>query len=154
MTCVPDQSYGGGDARTVLSNVVRAIGSGRPKLAVILSKFDPLQAVSDVEGSEWSELMSNAGAAYLRDNSASRCYADSDGPLLTEEARSLLVRLHGASIVTAVENPSNGLRLAHRYFTVSPLGQAPAGRRLNTRGIASFRCVDPLRWVTSAFGVL
>ncbi|MGO9351056.1 MAG: TRAFAC clade GTPase domain-containing protein [Mycobacterium sp.] len=151
---LPDQSYGGGDPRTVLSNVLRAIGPGRPKLAVILSKFDALQALSDVEGSEWSDIMSNAGAAYLRDNSASRSYDERDGQLLHEEARSLLVRLHGASIVTAVENPASGVRLAHRYFTVSALGQAPAGRRLSSRGIAPFRCVDPLRWVTSAFGVL
>ena len=98
--------------------------------------------------------MSNAGAAYLRDNSASRSYDERDGQLLHEEARSLLVRLHGASIVTAVENPASGVRLARRYFTVSALGQAPAGRRLSSRGIAPFRCVDPLRWVTSAFGVL
>ena len=151
---LPDQSYGGGDPRMVLSNVLRAIGSGRPKLAVILSKFDALQALRDVEGSEWSHIVSNAGAAYLRDNSAKRRYDDRDGQLLHEEARSLLVRLHGASIVAAVENPASGARLAHRYFTVSALGQAPAGRRLNSRGIAPFRCVDPLRWVTSAFGVL
>jgi hypothetical protein len=134
--------------------VVGAFFEGRLVPAVILSKFVALQALSDVEGSEWSELMSNPGAAYLRDNSASRCYDDSDGQPLHEEARSLLVRLHGASIVTAVENPSSGLRLAHRYFTVSALGQVPAGRRLNSRGIAPFWCVDPLRWVTSAFGVL
>jgi hypothetical protein len=66
----------------------------------------------------------------------------------------VLVRLHGASIVTAVENPSGGEPLTHRYFAVSALGQAPAGKRLNSRGIAPFRCVDPLRWVTSAVGVL
>ena len=98
--------------------------------------------------------MSNAGAAYLRDNSASRCYDDNDGQLLHEEARSLLLRLHGSSIVTAVENPSSGVRLRHRNVTVSALGQPPAGKRLNTRGIAPFRCTDPLRWVTSAYGVL
>ena len=98
--------------------------------------------------------MSNAGAAYLRDTSASRRYDDNDGQLLHEEARSLLLRLHGASIVSAVENPSAGVRLEHRYFVISALGQPPAGNRLNSRGIAPFRCVDPLRWVTSAFAVL
>ena len=94
--------------------------------AVILSKFVALQALSDVEGSEWSELMSNAGAAYLRDNSASCCYDDSDGQLLHEEARSLLVRLHGASIVTAVENPCQrsaiGAPLLHRFGPGSGAG--------------------------------
>lgn len=44
-----------------------AIGSGEPRLAVILSKFDALRALRDVDGSEWSMVMSNAGAAYLRD---------------------------------------------------------------------------------------
>jgi hypothetical protein len=39
-------------------------------------------------------------------------------------------------------------------ITVSALGQPPAGKRLNTRGIAPFRCTDPLRWVTSAYGLL
>jgi hypothetical protein len=151
---LPDQFYGVGDPRPVLSNLLRAIGTGRPKLAVILSKFDALQALSNVEGSDWSHIMSHAGAAYLRDNSASRCYDDGDGQLLHEEARSLLLRLHGAAIVTAIENPSSGSRLVHRYFAVSALGQAPAGRRVNSRGIAPFRCVDPLRWVTSAVGVL
>ena len=151
---LPAQFYGGGDPRSVLSNVLMAVGPGRPKLAVILSKFDALRVLRDVQGSEWSQIMSNAGAAYLRDTSASRAYDEGDGQLLHEEVRSLLLRLHGASIVTAVENPSSGVRLAHRYFVVSALGQPPVGNRLNARGIAPFRCADPLRWVTSGFGVL
>ena len=137
-----------------LSNVLTAVGDGRPKLAVILSKFDALRALRDVEGSEWSMIMSNAGAAYLRDSSASETYDETDGQLLHEEVRSLLQRLNGGSILTAVENPANGVRLMHRYFVVSALGQAPTGTRLNARGIAPFRCTDPLRWVTSGLGVL
>ena len=57
-------------------------------------------------------------------------------------------------MVAAVENPSNGMRLAHRFFAVSALGHPPSGSRLHARGIAPFRCADPLRWVTSSFGVL
>jgi hypothetical protein len=68
--------------------------------------------------------------------------------------RSLLTRLHGGGMVAAVENPSNGMMLAHRYFVVSALGQPPSGNRLHSRGIAPFRCADPIRWVTSSFGVL
>lgn len=89
------QSYSAGDPRVLLSNVLLAIGAGRPKLAVILTKFDALRALSEVEGSAWSEIMSNAGAAYLLDNSASRYYDDNDGELLHEEVRSLLLRLQG-----------------------------------------------------------
>jgi hypothetical protein len=151
---LPAQSYSGGDPRTVLRNVMLAIGARQPKLAVVLTKFDALRALSDVEGSDWSQVMSNAGAAYLRDTSASRRYDDGDGTLLHEEARSLLLRLHGASIVSAVENPAAGTRLVHRYFVVSALGQPPSGSRLNSRGIAPFRCVDPLRWVTAPLDVL
>jgi hypothetical protein len=44
--------------------------------------------------------------------------------------------------------------LVHRYFVISALGQPPAGNRLNSRGTAPFRCIDPLRWVTSDFAVL
>jgi hypothetical protein len=151
---VPPQFYSGGDPRSVLSNVLTAVGGGQPKLAVILSKFDALRALREVEGSEWSMIMSNAGASYLRDTSASKTYDEGDGQLLHQEVRSLLQRLNGGSIITAVENPSSGVCLEHRYFVVSALGQPPAAGRLNGRGIAPFRCADPLRWVTSQFNVL
>lgn len=151
---LPPQSWSGGDPRSVLSNLLMAVGQGRPRLAVILSKFDALRVLAKVEGSEWSQVMSNPGAAFNRDSSAARQYDEMDGRLLHEEVRSLLLRLHGGSIVTAVENPSTGMRLDHRYFVVSALGQPPVGNRLNPRGIAPFRCADPLRWVTSGHGVL
>jgi hypothetical protein len=44
--------------------------------------------------------------------------------------------------------------LRHRFFVVSAHCQPPSGQRLHARGIAPFRCVDPVRWVTSSFGVL
>jgi len=151
---LPAQAVSGGDPRTVLNNLVMAIGRGQPKLAVILSKFDALRVLRDVEGSEWSLIMSNAGSAYLRDSSDDRRYNDVDGRLLHEEVRSLLIRLNAGSMVAAVENPSNQMHLEHRYFVVSALGQPPSGNRLHARGIAPFRCADPVRWVTSTFGVL
>jgi hypothetical protein len=138
----------------VLSNVLLAVGAGQPRLAVILSKFDALRALRDVEGSDWSYVMSNSGASYLRETSTNRQYDDADGQLLHEEVRSLLLRLHGSAIVTAVENPSTGVTLPHRYFVVSALGQPPVGNQLNPRGIAPFRCADPLRWVATSYGVL
>ena len=98
--------------------------------------------------------MSNSGASYLRDTSTSGQYDEIEGQLLHEDVRSLLLRLHGGAIVTAVENPSTGVPLLHRYFVVSALGHPPVGNQLNARGIAPFRCADPLRWVTSGYGVL
>jgi Double-GTPase 2 len=151
---LPAQSYSAGDPRALLANVLLAIGPGRPKLAIILSKFDALRALGDVEGSEWSQIMSNAGAAYLREDSSGKRYNDSDGELLHEEVRSLLLRLHAGSIVAAVESRSRDMQLMHRYFVVSALGQPHTGERLSSRGITPFRCTDPVRWVTSAVGVL
>lgn len=151
---LPPQPFSGGDPRAVLNNLLVAVGRGQPKLAVILSKFDALRVLRDVEGSEWSLIMSNAGAAYSRDTSDNERYDEDDGQLLHEEVRSLLTRLHGGSIVAAVENPSTAMPLPHRYFVVSALGQSPAGNKLHSRGIAPFRCADPVRWVTSSFGVL
>ncbi|MGV9797678.1 hypothetical protein ACWDTP_06420 [Mycobacterium sp. NPDC003449] len=151
---LPAQLFSGGDPRSVLSNLLTASGHGQPKLAVILSKFDVLRALRDVEGSEWSLVMSNGGAAYLRDTSDGHHYDEAGAQLLHEEVRSLLIRLHGGAIVAAVENPASGIRLPTRYFAVSALGHPPNGNRLHARGIAPFRCVDPVRWVTSGFGVL
>jgi hypothetical protein len=151
---LPAQIFSGGDPRTVLNNVMLAIGGGRPRLAVILSKFDALRVLRDVEGSEWSLIMSNAGAAYLRDTSDAQHYDEAGGRLLHEEVRSLLTRLNAASMVAAVENPSTGTRLVYRYFVLSSLGQPPSGNRLHARGIAPFRCADPVRWITSSFGLL
>lgn len=144
----------GGDPRDVLNNLTMAIGQGRPKLAVILSKFDALRVLRNVEGSEWSMIMSNSGAAYLRDTSDDAQYNELDGRLLHEEVRSLLIRLNAGALVAAVENPSSQRQLERRYFVVSALGQPPSGQRLHARGIAPFRCADPVRWVTSSFGVL
>lgn len=151
---LPAQMFSGGDPRSVLNNVMLAIGRGQPKLAVILSKFDALRVLRNVEGSEWSLIMSNAGAAYLRDTSDAQQYDETGGQLLHEEVRSLLTRLNAGTMVAAVENPSTGLPLAHRYFVVSSLGQPPSGRQLHARGIAPFRCADPVRWITSSFGLL
>jgi hypothetical protein len=44
--------------------------------------------------------------------------------------------------------------LVPRAFVISALRQPPAGNRLNSRGTAPFRCIDPLRWVTSPIEVL
>ena len=151
---LPAQIFSGGDPRTVLNNVMLAIGGGQPRLAVILSKFDALRVLRDVEGSEWSLIMSNAGAAYLRDTSDAQHYDEAGGRLLHEEVRSLLTRLNAASMVAAVENPSTGTRLVYRYFVLSSLGQPPSGNRLHARGIAPFRCADPVRWITSSLGLL
>ncbi len=64
---VPTDHYTGGDPTDVMRTVMRLIGDGPPKLAVILSKFDALQALRRVRGSAWGQVMAHAGAAFSRD---------------------------------------------------------------------------------------
>ncbi len=56
---LPPQPFSGGEPRSVLGNLLLAVNPGQPKLAVILSKFDVLRALRDVQGSEWALVMSN-----------------------------------------------------------------------------------------------
>ncbi|MGU3291491.1 hypothetical protein [Williamsia sp. M5A3_1d] len=152
---IPSQQRLGGDPKTVLNNLSRQIASGRPKVAVILSKFDALQALERVEGSEWGQVMSNPGAAFHREPVQTQQYDDNDGLLLHHETRSLLMKLHAGPIVAAVESRSGGVDSPnHRFFAVSALGDSPVGELVNAKGIAPFRCTDPIRWVLAGNGVL
>jgi hypothetical protein len=151
---VPSQTRIGGEPKTVLSQLLMRIGNGNPKVAVILSKFDALQALRKVEGTEWGQIMSNPGAAFLRDPSMDgERYNETDGELLHHEARSLLLKLHSEPLVAMVENRGGGETVPCRFFAVSALGDSPIGENIHSRGIAPFRCIDPIRWVLSPQGV-
>ena len=151
---VPAQERVGGDPRSVLRTVLSIIGAGTPNLAVVLSKFDALQALERVEGSDWSEIMSQRGAAFLRDPSLQRApYHEVDGQLLHEEVRSLLDKLEARSMVMSVDQPPTGTALPSRFFAVSALGESPVGDRLHDSGISPFRCLDPVRWILAQRGV-
>lgn len=152
---IPAQLQVGGDPLTVLGNLQRLVGRKSPQVAVILSKFDALHALQRVDDVQWSGIMSNAGAAFLRDPSEdSGTYAATDGLLLHEEVKSLLYKLGGGGVVLAMENPQTGVPIQHQFFAVSALGESPDGRRLNPHGIAPFRCLDPVKWVLSTSGVI
>lgn len=152
---IPAQLLVGGDPLTVLGNLQRFVGRNSPQIAVILSKFDALHALRGVDDVQWSGIMSNAGAAFLRDPSEeSGDYAATDGLLLHEEVKSLLYRLGGQGVVLQMENPPSGVPMRHQFFAVSALGESPDGRRLNAHGIAPFRCIDPLKWVLATNGVI
>ncbi|KJF19583.1 hypothetical protein C7T36_16255 [Rhodococcus sp. AD45-ID] len=151
---VPTQERVGGDPRTVLRTVLGIIGLGTPNLAIILSKFDALQSLQSVEGSDWSRIMSNPGAAFSRDFSLrSAPYHDGDGQLLNQEVRSLLKKLDATPMVMSVDQPHTGRPLPNRYFAVSALGESPVGDRLHASGITPFRCLDPVRWVLATRSV-
>ncbi|NCL74817.1 hypothetical protein AIIKEEIJ_02263 [Rhodococcus sp. YH1] len=151
---VPAQERVGGDPRSVLRTVLSIIGDSTPNLAIVLSKFDALQALEHVDGSDWSEIMSQRGAAFSRDPSLQYApYNESDGRLLHEEVRSLLDKLEARSMVMAVDQPHTGASLHSRFFAVSALGESPVGDRLHHSGISPFRCLDPVRWVLAQRGV-
>jgi hypothetical protein len=142
-----------GDPGHVLDNTLALIGSGRPKLAVVMSKFDAMQELRQVRQSYLGHVMGNAGAAFLRDPGPYLPYDDVEGELLHEEVRSLL-KLLESGMTNPVERAHQLTGISYRYFAVSALGDAPRGKALNTRGIAPFRCLDPLRWILAGSGVL
>ncbi len=152
---IPSQLQSGGDPSIVLQNLLQLSGQRCPPVAVVLSKFDAVQELRRVDDVEWSSIMSNAGSAMLRDPSEQgTAYDETDGGLLNQEVKSLLHRLGGAGVVYGLENPHDGQEIKHRYFAVSALGESPDGRRLNARGIAPFRCLDPVKWALSRNNVL
>jgi hypothetical protein len=142
------QSSVGGDPQLVLNRVLRLIGPSNVRLGVIVSKFDAMEALRDIRDTVWSKVMSNSGAAFLRDPGIGLgSYDNADGELLHEEVRSLLLRLNAERLIVSLEQPNNGHRLDHRFFAVSVLGEAPRRERLHGRGITPHRCLDPLSWV-------
>jgi hypothetical protein len=152
---VPAQLRSGGDPSVVLNNFLNLVAGHTPRLAVILSKFDALQELRQVDDVTWSSIMSNSGAAFLRDPGEEHtAYDAEDGELLHEEVKSLLFELDARDIVTSLENPQDGRRVPYRFFAVSALGASPDGQQLNARGIAPFRILDPIKWVLSSVGVI
>ena len=158
---VPEQLHRGGDPATVLGSVLSLIGDRRPRIGIALSKFDALHALRDVDGAGLTKVMSNTGAAFLRESPEDALWRvgdkhrlqprdDADGRLLHLEIRSLLQRLNAVTMINALENPASGAPINHRFFAVSALGESPDGERLNPRGISPFRCLDPLMWLLDA----
>lgn len=145
----------GGRPEAVLANLMRILETAAPPIGVVLSKFDAVQALADVDDQTWRSRMANPGAAYSRDGSDSDArYDAADGDLLHQEVRTLLLELGAADVVLALQNPSSGVPLLYRFFAVSALGAAPEGERLDARGIAPFRVLDPVRWVLATTGLL
>ena len=150
---VPAELRSGGDPMLVLSKVLRLVDPATTRVAVVLSKFDAMQALRVVEGTGWNRVMSNPGAGFMRDSGIGDRYDEDDGRLLHDEVRSLLQRLGAGSLVTSLERPHRGgQEVPHRFFAVSALGEPAEGETLHSRGISPFRCLDPVRWLLSAAG--
>lgn len=138
---VPEQEGVGGDPATVLNSLKGHIGAGRPSVAVILSKFDAMQALREVQDAVWRPVMNNHGAAFNREPPPfSPAYDRLDGKLLHEEVRSLMILLGGSQILNALG------QLDYQLFAVSALGEATKGQMLSRHGISPYRCLDPIKW--------
>lgn len=147
----------GADPEHVLEGLTRAIGTGaltdriRVPLGIVLSKFDAVQALVDVESERWATVMSQAGAAMQRDPSLdSPAFDVEDAELLQLEVRSLMQEMKGVEFLNRVSTAFESTTL----FAVSALGNSPVGQRLHDSGIAPFRVLDPLKWALSRSGVI
>lgn len=150
---LPPQVHQVGDPIRALDSVIQLTRDSNARVAMIMSKFDTMQALRHVRSTNWSRVMSNPGAAFARDPGTHVGYQADDAALLHEEVRSLLELLGARRFVTAMSSPAHGRPYRHRFFAVSALGEPAEGERLHKRGIASFRCLDPLRWATAERGI-
>ncbi len=152
---LPTQLNEVGNPDRVLENMLRLIGPSQVPIGMVLSKFDTMQALRDVQDAQWRRVMSNPGAAFTRDPGIfADGYDRADGDLLHQEVRSLLHLLHAQRFVNSLASPHDGAPRNYRFFTVSALGDAAQGDKLHPRGIAPFRCLDPMRWVLSNRGLI
>jgi hypothetical protein len=136
-----------GSAERVLANVLRLSGEGRPPVGVVISKFDLLQRLTRVEAPQWQAIMGNLGAAVQRDPGVEvMAYQRDDAELLDAEVRSLLVALRARDVIHQLTNPHDNRLRPHQFFAVSALGASAVDAGVHPHGIASFRCLDPLRW--------
>ncbi|WP_062530250.1 hypothetical protein [Demequina rhizosphaerae] len=142
----------GGDPTAVLHNLQQLMGAGaRGRLAVILSKFDALHALKDVEDAVFSPVMQHQGAAFVRDTRLDGLhYDDADGSLLTAELESLMTLLDAKDFLLHVDS----IGVEHRYFAVSVLGSSPKGNTLSEMGISPYRLLDPLKWTLAGTGAI
>jgi len=152
---LPQQTHQGGDPRTVLGNFLRLLKGATPRVAVVVSKFDAMQALRDVNDPEWKVIMSNPGAAFMRDSSLdSGTYDNADGELLNLEMESLLYNLGAENFMLSLAQGTGGKPIPHRFFAISALGASPEGDTLSKYGISPFRVVDPLKWILDARDVI
>lgn len=152
---VPATNRLGGDGVAVLQHVLglmtgHAPGARTPiPFAVVLSKFDVLQKLREVSGTQWSKIMSRPGAPLQRDPSLKTAHFDKvDGDLLHEEIAGLLEMLGASNLTSMLTDTAERFR----YFGVSALGESPEGDLIHAGGIAPFRVLDPFKWALEVSG--
>ena len=152
---IPGDTRIGGDGLGVVRHVLdlmnehRQMGRTPIPIAIVLSKFDTLQALRAVEATDWQAIMNRPGAPLQRDPSLTTPHYDhTDGDLLHEEVRGLLDKLEAGQLGAMLEERAEH----YRFFAVSALGASPKGALINSGGIAPFRVLDPFKWALAVTG--
>lgn len=148
---------GAGDDLNVLRRVLEARNahlsdrSAQQELAVVISKFDVLHQLKDIQAKPFDDLMRRPGSAMRRDPSMNRgTYDNEDGLLLDAELRGLLGYMQGLPLLNAVNNSGMSARL----FATAALGVVPGTDSLGRGGMNPFRVLDVINGVLTRRGVI
>lgn len=141
----------GTDPHIVLRNLNELISQSHlprnpnQRFAVVFSKFDGFQTLSQMEASPIAGLIQN-GMAITRDpNSFStKLYNDADGALVQQEILAIMNRLQLGPFVKLIENTIEPNR--RRFFVTSSLGHSSHSTEMDAAGLTSWRVSDPIRW--------
>lgn len=149
----------GDSALTVVGNAIQEIrrltntpvDRLAPRVAVVIGKFDGLQAAARATGSSVSRLIGPGNRLWQDPYAVDRSlYLEPDGRRVHDEVRALLLAMNEHTLVHLVEN---SFEVGHvRYFAVSSLGHGPRGRQLSEAGASPQRVGDPLRWLLWSAG--
>jgi hypothetical protein len=152
---IPGDTRTGGDGVAVLRHVLRLMTNGIPgartpiPLAVVISKVDTLQRLTEVKNTTWSRIMDRPGSPLQRDPSMRSASHDVvDGELLHEEVVGLLEELHARTLTGMLRDTADRFH----YFATSALGESAQGESIHAGGIAPFRVVEPFKWALDVNG--
>ncbi|MEO3939258.1 hypothetical protein V3N99_21295 [Dermatophilaceae bacterium Soc4.6] len=139
---IPRQMQQGvADPAQVLGTVLSLVQAGRPRLAVVMSKFDAVQQLRRVPDTTLGRIMIPPGSAMVRSPALTGSYDEQDAQLLHEEIRGLLHEVEADQLVRLAAH------YRHRFIGLSSLGDFPLGERLSPYGISPYRVLDPLLWI-------
>ncbi|MDO4791010.1 MAG: hypothetical protein Q3999_00815 [Buchananella hordeovulneris] len=153
-----DKGRFGAPAREVLPNLLEQYAGDGGKLGLVVSKFDAVQELVNVNTS-YARVFANPATLMRRDNTfrpgpgagqelIPREQFELELEFLNLEVISLLGMFQEGQITAIAENARAANRVSRvRHFAVSALGETPKhANRLTVRGISPFRVLDPLLW--------
>ncbi|MDR0849105.1 MAG: hypothetical protein LBN10_08750 [Propionibacteriaceae bacterium] len=140
----------------ILNQVLKLIRSGEPSFGIVLSKFDYIHAVREVQTETGlRRAVANIGAAFNRDPGIDAYPRVVDGQyvsptgqewlLLWCELYSLLAQVGADALYDRIETQYPAIK--PWLFAVSSLGEPVVDKKVSVRGITPFRVLDPILWI-------